>query len=183
MKVRIGLIVLVAVLAAGCSRSGGAPSASTSKPCSGLPVKCVYSSPGSSKSTTTYPGFGSVPQQLSNGASVELMELRPESLSGYPQINPVPAGDRPLSANVFVCAPARSSENFDPHYFTLKMKDSTTAESAGAVWLYGQVHSSDQPAGTCVGGKVAFDVPSGEVPATLLFEMPGSGETLRWKVG
>jgi hypothetical protein len=81
------------------------------------------------------------------------------------------------------CAPASDSESFNPLFFTLKMKDNTTASTVNSLaQVSGQIDSSGQPAGSCVRGKVGFDVPPGETPGTLIFEADGFGQPVQWSV-
>jgi len=114
----------------------------------------------------------------SNGASVQLIAFGPDPGNGI--LTPA-AGHSLVSATVEGCAPKSGQASFNPLYFTLKMKDNTTANAAlGEV--DGQIDSSNQAPGSCVRGKVGFEVPSGETPTTLIFQVLGSSNPLQWRV-
>jgi hypothetical protein len=117
----------------------------------------------------------------SNGSSVQLIAFGPDPGASNGFIRPK-AGSSLVSAMVQGCAPKSGTASFNPLYFTLKMKDNTTADAAlGEV--DGQIDSSDQSPGSCVRGKIGFEVPTGETPATLIFQQVGIGQALQWKVG
>jgi len=129
--------------------------------------------------TTTSTGIGKT-LTTSNGATVQLIAFGPDPGATNGFLKPKP-GNSLVSATVEGCAPAHATASFNPLYFTLKMKDNTTADAAlGEV--DGQIDSSQQAPGTCVRGKVGFEVPAGETPATLIFQVALSGNPLQWRV-
>jgi hypothetical protein len=117
----------------------------------------------------------------SDGATVQLIAFGPDPGASNGFLTPK-AGNSLVSATVQGCAPTSGPASFNPLYFTLKMKDNTTADAAlGEV--DGQIDSSDQSPGSCVRGKVGFEVPPGETPSTLVFQVAFSSDSLRWRVG
>ena len=61
------------------------------------------------------------------------------------------------------------------------MADNTTSNAALGE-IDGQIDSSEQSPGSCVRGKVGFDVPSGATPKTLIFQTL-LGKSYTWTVG
>jgi len=160
----------------------------------GVAVTSCSSSTSTAKSTTTTappqatttvaptttaaaaPGVGST-QTVNGGATVQLIAFGPDTGNGI--LNP-PAGSSLVSATVQGCASSSSSESFNPLYFKLKMADNTTSNAALGE-IDGQIDSSDQAPGSCVRGKVGFEVPSGETPKTLIFQTL-TGNPYSWSV-
>jgi hypothetical protein len=171
----IVLVIIIVAVAAGSKKSttttattsGGAPA--TAPPTTAPPT------------TATVPGVGAT-LTTSDGATVQLLSYGPDSGAANGFITPK-AGNSLVSINTQGCASKTgSTTSFNPLYFTLKMKDNTVADAALGE-IDGQIDSSDQAPGTCIRGKVGFEVPPGEVPATVIFSTIGGDSILQWSIG
>ena len=159
----LGMAVMAVTLAS-CS-SGSSGTATTVQPTSGSP-------------TTTVPKIGTA-LVAHDGSIVQTSFYGPDPGNG--SIAPT-SGKSLVSVTIYGCSPKHGSASFNPKYFTLKMKNNTTASAAlGAVT--GQIVSTKLSSGQCAIGKVGFEVAPGQTPVTLIFSPPNSSGRLHWSTG
>jgi len=133
---------------------------------------------GQSTTATTTPSIGAA--QLSHdGSIVQTSFYGPDPGNGTTTLK---SGHHLVSILIYGCSSKTGSATFYPQYFTLKMKNNTTAPAAlGAV--DNQLYSMRVSSGRCAFGKVGFEVGPGQTPAMLIFNPPNASGRLRWSVG